>query len=372
MNKPAAWILSHGGHRRGGVQRVSPPRPFTPGTPRKRGIMTTTNKAGALAAARAKLSEIIAERERLPHAVCFICGGIVHAGAGRSNGTPTREAIILDAKRKRSGLPALAGWSRAHDGCFDSVAVVRTITGLRVSADIAATAVGRARVTLELGERFIAPGEEAPPLPAMLYAVDNADMFNEAAGWMGQAWGHLTVEARREFADVVTQAEREHYRRTTPLRCVDGPCGACGVATSLAWWKSPMAWRDGSPAPWCADCGAVADRRPVTSDTTGMRALAIEALSGASGMGMGDRFGEFMRMFCELVEPGHPGTDERWQHAPEAWGELREAVRLALPNSLPADLADEYRAKAKAQAEAADAARRDEARAEAAAAGWPV
>lgn len=332
-------------------------------------MSTKTDKPGALAAARAKLAQIAAERERLPRAVCFICGGIVPAGQGRSNGSPARKAVSVDNERKRAGLPPLVGWSRAHETCFDDVVIVRTVTGLTVSREVATLAVREARIAQELGEPFATPGQTVAVRP-MLLAVDNTEHDND--GWRGDAWAHMDDSARADFAAAVKRAERSELIRTTPMPCVDGPCGSCGVAESLQWWESPMTWRDGKPAPWCAECGKVAERRPHPSNLTAMRAIAIEALSGASGLSMGERFGDFMRMFCELVDSGHTGTPERWTYAADAWGEVREAARLALPSSLPTELADIYRSKARAIAKQIDTDRRAAMDADTRAAGWPI
>lgn len=320
--------------------------------------------AGALARAR----EALAERAALVRAVCDVCGGIVGFGMGISLGEPTREDHRTDKTRAERLLPSLHGWTRRHTACDDPVRVVAAVCGLRVAPEVAKS------VLAEVHPIVVLPG--TPTHPAAIYAAERATKFDLATAWRGRAWAHLTKRDREAFARVVSDERREHRLATEPHKCVQGPCGACGVTLSLGWHESPMQWSDGTPAPWCRDCYRVADRRPETRDPLHLRAIALEALSGASGMDMAERFGPHMQLFCELVDQGHEGTAERWEFAAERWAEVREAARMSYPGSLPPDLAADYRQRMRQVREEHDARRRESAReaarAEAAAAGWPI
>jgi hypothetical protein len=87
------------------------------------------------------------------------------------------------------------------------------------------------------------------------------------------------------------------------------------------------------------------------------------------------QFGDRMRLFCELVDAGHSGTEERWTHAAETWTNLREEARMSSPHSLTGELRQQYLAmraelEATKRAEASRTAE-EEARAAERAAGWP-
>lgn len=209
-----------------------------------------------------------------------------------------------------------------------------------------------------------------------VFAERRATTFSAGTEWRGRVWAHLTKRDREAFARVVADEAREHRLANEPHKCKQGPCGACGVTLSLGWHESPMRWNDGTPAPWCRDCYAVARRRVRSSDPLRLRAIALEALSGASSMDMAEMLGHDMQLFCELVDRGHEGTAARWEFAAERWAELREAARMSYPGSLSPELAAEYRERVREARDAHDARRRESernaARADAAAAGWPV
>lgn len=330
----------------------------------------TPTPTGPLAAARRALAERATARAERPAAVCAVCGGIVPAGRGEVDGTPDADDAKLDAKRAASVLPPLHGWTRRHTACDDPRVVVRALTGRNVTEEVARRALAAARARR-------AVGAVAPDAVLLTVGVDAADLDQRVltSELDGTAWAHVDREQRGRLADAVDELRRQ-LRLTKPHRCTSGPCGFCGVARSTSWHSSPLKWRDGSAAPLCADCQAVARRRPRSSDTRDLRALAIEALSGASGMGMAETFGERMRMFSELVAPGHDGTEAPWTYAADAWGEIREDARRALPTTLPEPLRSHYVALRRAEREAAMARAAHEApvreRAELAAAGWPI
>lgn len=323
-----------------------------------------------LAAARAKFAEYAADRAVRPRAVCAVCGGIVAAGTGVTDGEPTAAALNIDARRRRESLPALHGWTRMHTGCNDPVAVVRTLTGLSVNDTIAQDALWAVQPP-----RLV--GDDGRPLPqvAPVFACRFAEL-SSASAWAGGAWKHVKETSRDALAEAVRDAEHQRYFDTEAHRCTDGPCGACGVALSRGWRQSPIRWKDGAPAPWCAECAQVADRRPASREILRLRAVALEALSGASGADMSVRYGEHMRLFAELVDPGHPGTAERWEYAADTWAEVRESARLNYPSSLPDGLRQDYQARVNEIRRTAIAEQRalEEAEARQADAdrGWPI
>lgn len=336
-------------------------------------MSTATTTANPLASARARLREWGDKLKTHPRAICSVCGGIVEAGFGELDARAA--ATPADAERGRALLPPLLGWSRRHTGCGDYAKAVYEITGRRVSEHVAELAVGRVRYPLEAYARTYAA--------SMAYDPD----FRELRGGRipavpelrGKAWAHIDDNERAELAAAVKDAERDEWLRTTPHCCTDGPCGACGVAKSLRWFASPLKWSDGSKAPYCADCGKVASGRPSTTDIRRLRIIGLEALSGASGMHLEVEYGATMRLFCELVEPGHEGTAERWQldDAAGTWAVFRERARRSGATSLrDPDLKAHYMALNAAEAAAERARAQHDAQREAAAAekaaGWSV
>lgn len=322
-----------------------------------------------LAAARARFAELLGK----PEAVCRLCGGIVSSGTGQSIGTPTDRDEAQDRRRTAAGLPALAGWTRQHKSCADDAAFVLALTGIEVSPVIAAKAVTEAHAypTPYVG------GVRTPG--AIVFAFRSLDHDSTLPEQItGEAFAHIDEETRAAFVEIVRKAKRNYRAPGTLVRCTDGPCGACGVAKSSGWHAARIKWSDGTPAPWCAACFAVADRRPngKSAEVMRLRAVALEALSGANSMTMADDLGDRMRLFAELVDPGHEGTAERWEYAADAWADIRELARRAYPGSLPEPERQYYRDlnRAAEQAAAARDAHEREKAAQAAeqAAGWPM
>lgn len=324
-----------------------------------------------LARARQRLAAITAEAAAKPRALCAVCGGPVAAGTGLVDGEPNETANRIDAKRTRGGLVPLRAWTRTHAQCADPVHVVKVVTGLDLSAEVAAAALGYAHRAPLYVDGMRIPGV------ARIYAhvaLDPDHALPEAID--GKAWSHVDAETARTFTEVVRETARTLKAPGTAVRCVNGACGSCGVAKSTTWHASPMKWADGSAAPWCADCYQVARRRPWSSDLLRIRAVALEVLSGANDMFMADEIGDRMRLFCEIAGDDHAGTSEPWTFAAEAWADARELARRAFPSSLPDDLRQHYLDLRAAELEAAIARahheRQGAALAAEKAAGWPI
>ncbi|MGN7977477.1 hypothetical protein ACTJJ4_07885 [Microbacterium sp. 22195] len=329
----------------------------------------TATTSTPLARARARLDEFVERRARLPRALCAVCGGIVAAGTGERDDAiaPTR----IDVERGHLGEAQLLGWSRRHSDCGQASVAVRQITGRTVSEEIAERALVAVAYPLAIHRRWFVANSFDPEVRALFIG-----RIPPRPTLTGRAWGHLEDDEPRKLAAAVAQVEREERLRTTPHGCTSGPCGFCGVSTSLSWHLSSLKWNDGSAAPLCRDCYAIVRRRPASTQIERQRVLAIEALSGASALHFEHQFGERMRVFAELVNAGHKGTAERWEHAEDTWSCYREEARRSAPSSLPDGLREHYQAlnaadHAAEQARANHAAR---AAAEAAerAAGWPV
>ncbi|MBD3941643.1 2Fe-2S iron-sulfur cluster binding domain-containing protein [Microbacterium sp. NEAU-LLC] len=331
---------------------------------------STPTAADLTAAVRATLAGHTSARAQRPAALCSVCAGIVPAGRGEVEDAPDAEDDRLDALRAESGLPPLRGWTRRHTACDDPRVIVRSLTGRKVSDDVARLALRAARVRPRT-----AVDDGYAIVPTISVHASELDRMRLARDLDGTPWAHITPERRAALAEAIDDAQRQ-IRLQAPHGCTSGACGFCGVARSTGWHASPVTWRDGTAAPLCGDCYKVMARRPRTRELLGLRTLAVEALSGATGMGLADAFGDDMRLFAELVAPGHPGTAEPWAHAADAWGEVREAARRALPSSLPEPLRAHYLALQRAERDAAIARNVHEAparhRAELVAAGWPV
>lgn len=316
-----------------------------------------------LAGARAVLANIASAQAERPRALCAMCGGTVHAGRDLILGEPTIDDLRVDEERKAVGLPALHGWQRRHEACIDSVAIVRAITGRKVPAEVASAALRAANPLVHA---------EGPFRRLALYASLRTSHVEDLVGWKGgRPWAHLTDDERRTFAAAVDEEAREHRLRHEPHRCTDGACGFCGVALALKWGESPLRWSDGTAAPACGECFAVLRRRRSTRDLQLLRGLGVEMLSGASGLGLAEYFGEDMRLYVDLAGDDHTGTAEPWTYAP-LLAEIREEARMLLPTSLAEPLRSEYTAKLAAAREAADAraAERREAERREELAGW--
>lgn len=334
--------------------------------------MSETEPTSVLAKARAKLAAVDEKRARLPRAVCAVCGGTVSAGSGRAVGEAARTP--LDARRAKDHLPPLCGFSRRHVRCGSAAAAVHDLTGKVVSEIVASAAIAQVKVPLGAEVRFHVG--QAKPRADLEVERSVFPLPTRVPELSGRAWEHVTQDERERLVKATEIAEREERLHTTAHPCSDGACGFCGVVNALRWHASPLQWRDGSAAPLCDSCNRTVRRRPATRDKFQLRALALEALAGVSGMALADAFGDRMRMFCELVEPGHHGTPNPWEIAEAAWGALREEARIALPHTLPEPERSHYKALASAAREAEQARLRDErqraAEAEARAAGWPV
>ncbi len=325
--------------------------------------------------ARARIREQQEREERLPRALCAACGGVVAAGEGHCEDEspwagPARAAWAdADNHRASKGLPPIMGWRRRHDRCRTPDQIVRSVIGIAVSPEVAGEALG-AMHPLEA-----APFRSRRPILAKQRA---ADPYRAAAALPVPAkpWAHLDDNDRTNLASAVQRARGD----VEPRRCREGACAWCGISHSIGWRASPERWRDGSPAPLCRACASVWDRRGHRNDRDGLRAAALEALSGATSWGS---TGLDLRTFVDIAGDDHAGTEEPWTYAPAPIAAVRERARLMWPGSLPTEIRDEYLARSgAAQREALEKAAASDAESAAAAAqreleaakaaGWPV
>lgn len=301
--------------------------------------------------------------EDLPAGVCSVCGGTVAAGTGTlqqvsawANFADVAAWREVDMDRVGKGLPPLLGWRRRHAGCQTSADIVATLTGVEVSPVVAADALGRLKEPVRVSE---------------LYRSEIAAHRAMVAGYV--AWGHVEEHARTLLRRAVDRARAE----VEPRRCREGGCAWCGRSHSIGWRSSPERWGDGSDAPLCTSCAKFWDLGGRPTDRDGLRACALEALSGANSWGSN---GLGIRTYSDLATDDHAGTAEPWTYAPDALAALRERAWMTWPGSLTGVMRDEYTARARREhAEAQDAALarlaadEAEASAEAAAAeGWPL
>lgn len=307
------------------------------------------------AAARARAAAIRerdeverAARARLVVGVCSACGGLAAAGRGSlADGSVWLSPIIrhqweqVDVERSRHELPPLLSWRRRCEKCADAAGMVLALTGQRVAAEVAGAALGNIR---------------PPAFQALLVAHLWPESFTADLALRQprpSSWAHVTEPERDALARAVETADRA----TRPQRCVHGACGFCGVSTSMSWRTSPVRWADWSPAPLCASCAAVWDRRgrPGDDERDRLRAAALEALSGANSMGSA---GLGIRIYADVAQDDHSGTLAPWNYAADALDTLRERARLAWPSTLPPDLRDAYVSRALRESrEAQEAAR---------------
>lgn len=331
-------------------------------------------RESSLAERRAAVRERIAaekeRRARLPRALCGACGGVVAQGEGvvfeSDTWSPGDSTAVDDRGRASAGLPQILGWRRRHDRCASSSSiVVQILGGDPLSDEIAGAALGSVRGVLR-GPVLVqhrSPDGRSAALAATMQARSP------------RPWAHLTDDDRAALRWAVDRERAE----VEPRPCVSGPCAWCGVLRSVGWRRSPEQWADGREAPLCGSCAQVWDRRGNPGVRDGLRACALEALSGANSLGS---TGLDLLAYVDIADEDRTGRDEPWTYA-EPLARLREEARLTWWASLPANLRDEYMVKAaeatraamEAQraAEAAEAAEEAQRQAEAAkAAGWPV
>jgi hypothetical protein len=323
-------------------------------------------KEGALASARRAIHKIVERHKRLPRAVCRLCGGVVGVGQGQVYGEPGVEAERSDRERERAGLPPIRAWTRQHETCLDDSRVVRTLTGLEVSPEVANAALMSTTPVLEGHRR---PGAVRP-----VYAYQRALGNVAPLPWSGGPWSHVSAEDRRQLTQTVREMHQDTQVRARPHACVDGPCGWCGVRLSTGWMESREKWRDGSPAPLCADCNPVEGRRPPMLSREALRAGTLEALTGLSMAGLQEIAAKTIKAYADVADDDHPGTDERWAYAPETLHEIRERFRMGYWHMLKEPLRSQYGELARAARGAAGVRSRQEReaaeRAELAQAGW--
>lgn len=308
--------------------------------------MPRTNRTKRLAEARASVEASAAKvHPDLPLAICRICGARVPAGSGsrlpeeswpdEQRATRMRQA---DQVRASQGQPILDDWRRQHERCEASPeGVVFALTGKRVSPAIAADVFARTgqRRRLVAVQNFGSDLMSPPPDTRRPFA------------WLDQA-------ARKWVADTVARIELE--RSVGPSTA--GACGFCGRRTSQVWHAVALTWSDGSPAPLCASCWAVWDRRTgdveSVPDIREVRSTALEALTGWSEMGGAD-YG--LRCFAEVSEPSERGGYEQAWTYRSAVQAVTEAVWSDHPQHAPEATRDRYLRRAEQRAEAERKAR---------------
>lgn len=248
-----------------------------------------------------------ARRAELVASVCRVCGAQVAAGEG----TIEPESTLRDPQWKRNH-EVVHGWRRQHDACRpDAGAVIRRLTGievtesevaevLRAMRDLAPYAAGRYDV-----ERGQFPPQTAEPF---------AWIDRETRDWLREVVEHVRAESR-------------------PSQCVDGACGLCGRAESIGWRKSPLTWRDGSPAPLCAPCATWYDRAGQPSDLDSLRRVAVRLWLGERWWQMGVPATESgFRLFCEIAtEAEREEGCEPWSYRPAALAVVRETLYRMRP-----------------------------------------
>ncbi|WP_314475151.1 hypothetical protein [uncultured Microbacterium sp.] len=180
----------------------------------------------------------------------------------------------------------------------------------------------------------------------------------------GRPWAHLSTEQRER----VQQVLREVIRNRQVGPCVQGACGLCGRRDSLRWFEGYafLTWPDGSPAPMCAECQGVADRRPAPQSVEELRVIGVECATGFAQWGY--TAPAAFRCYAEVKGSDGNGYAEPWDYG-EGIREFRDQMWTDRPSLAPADRRDEYMRRA--QERIAEQTRQIQARQEAAhAAAW--
>ncbi|HCS61399.1 MAG TPA: hypothetical protein DIW46_08390 [Microbacterium sp.] len=333
--------------------------------------MTATDRGDEmiLKGLRAKLAEMTEREAQLPRALCRVCGGIVAKGQGTIEPESTwpsrtrhQTSGVIDGERTKRGLPPFCDWRRSHTVCAGGPErTILALTGIEVTPAVAVDALTRM-----LPRRFAVFSAFPEPNMAHVRLKDKKP----------QPWSHVSGADRAALATVV----RKTHDPSKPRRCREGACAWCGISRSLSWHASPETWADGSRAPLCGDCYPVWRKRGAPSDRDDRRANALEALSSAAWWPM---TGSGIHCYVDIAGDEHSGTPGRWEYAPEPLSQLRETARITRPESLPAEIRNEYREKRSAamredrearqrieETAAAEQARAD--KEAASAAGWPV
>lgn len=267
----------------------------------------------------------------LPKATCRVCGGVAKAGEGtrgpeRPTGarhSPANPSVLVGPG---PGGPVDADdWRRECAACATATAaeIVGHVLGYEPDDADAHRVQGRMSVTDELG------------------FVTSTFPFASVSGRGGRRpWAHVTRADRERVRRVL----RDVIEERKPGPCVWGACGLCGVRTSLTWHEGPvfLRWPDGTPAPVCATCQEVLDRRPDPYEIEDLRALAVEAATGLAHMNY-TAPPEF-RLYAETRDCDGNGYSSPWQYSP-ALDAFRDSVWEDRPDLAPEHLRAEYEEK---------------------------
>lgn len=299
----------------------------------------TNDKSARLAGLRGWMERDEQRREReaaLPRAVCKVCGGWAKAGEGSREETPvkmrphpTRDGVMITS----DPAPANADdWRRECRTCAASsmADIVRQVIGQELSEADAQVVVSRMktidpeRLTMHLGF----PTAQA------------------TGGGTGRAWGHLHGEDRERVRQVLRDVTRE--RQIGP--CVQGACGLCGRRNSLRWFEGYafLRWPDNTPAPVCAECQEVADRRPVAQSIEQVRVVAVEAATGHAQWGY--TAPQEFKVYAEVKDCDGNGHPEPWTYSPGIIA-FREDMWESRPSLAPAERHDEFTSRLRARIE---------------------
>ncbi|MBD3941684.1 hypothetical protein IF188_08255 [Microbacterium sp. NEAU-LLC] len=330
---------------------------------------TTTDKTSRLAAARAYIERVRAEREaaaekrkrKLPAAICRVCGTNVPAGTGTRGDDPNRRPDAMKhapqlAEIEKLG-PLVDFWRRTCDDCTAADAAgelearaVSTAVGFPVAISDALAVVGLMRRT-------------NPVTGVVTGMFPTAEVSGR---WSGRPWGHLTPEDRKSIRATLDDVVGD----TLPKRHKSGACGLCGARAALVWWVGPSSLRwPGSDATVhiCDTCAEVWNRRGGPDDGDDLRRVVVELATGYA-VPFGLRAPEGVRPFAASAAADPEGLDEPWTFS-VGIRDLQREIWTARPEVAPAAMREQ--AEAWHREEEAERAEASRAEAEAAqAAGW--
>lgn len=279
----------------------------------------------------------------LPGAPCRICGAWVRPGEGTSlpaSGALPRSSYSAHPVR----FDHREQWLRQHDRCKANLgAVVAKLVGEKEPLSKAV---------------LVRTLEHADVEPVTAFQRDLEEPARVPFGFVSPADRRALKQAL-----VTVRAEMGSESDGTPRRCNDGACGLCGRSLSTRWWKSPVTWSDGSPAPFCDTCTTAWERAQSPKGIEELREVAEAIMSGIPRQ-LGDTH-HGMRFFAETARDDHAGLPEPWRYSFDALTEVRRRAWRARPHLIPDDdLLPKYMARARrlAKERAADAeqARRSE------------
>lgn len=270
------------------------------------------------------------EREReLPRAQCRVCGGWAKVGEGSRDAEPFRGLAPHPADPSRRVLvsppkaPADADdWRRTCAACVVATPgeIVSAVVGHTVDTNDANRVFGRMR-NFDLNDVLVVEFPTA----------------QTAGRGTGRPWGHLRAEDRRRVRNVL----REVVDDRRPGISKWGACGLCGRRESLRWCEGPnfLRWPDGSPAPVCAECQRVVDRRPEADSMEQLRVIGVEIATGFAQMYY--RAPDEFRLYAETKDCDGNGHALAWDYG-DGIREFQEEMWADRPNLAPEDRRDEF------------------------------